>query len=283
VDHYSFEGSYMAAVDLHELSGAFALDALDGDELTLFEAHLTECPECVSEVERFHAAAAWLGSTVETTPPSHLAAAVMATAATRRQVSPHEDVADDSRGIGRPGLDGIDVILSDEEGAAAAAVPLHDSGLSRARRRVMRRWVAVPAVAAVAAALTVVSVRLVQADQRLAHYREIADVAAAADAKLVNLSGEAGEVRVVLDRSHRRAVVLSQALPSVEDAQTYELWLLGPGDPRPAGLFRPDSDSRIRHLLDLDMRSDTTGFGVTVEPRKGSLEPTGRVVLSGKV
>ncbi|MEA3216231.1 MAG: hypothetical protein QOJ19_2387, partial [Acidimicrobiia bacterium] len=110
----------MAAADLHELSGAFALDALDGEELSQFEAHLLECAECEREVDSFRAAAAMLAATVETTPPTHLAAAVFATAATRQQVRPPVALAGrpDARS-GRP-RDGIDVIVSDDEDLVAA-------------------------------------------------------------------------------------------------------------------------------------------------------------------
>jgi hypothetical protein len=281
----------MAAADLHELSGAFALDALDGEELSQFEAHLLECAECEREVDSFRAAAAMLAATVETTPPTHLAAAVFATAATRQQVRPPDALAGrpDARS-GRP-RDGIDVIVSDEDlvaaggaqagdRAAAVVVPL---GGWRARRRSARRWLAVPVAAAAAAALAVVSVRLVQAEQRVDRYREIAEVAAAPDARAVELTGAAGRARVVFDPDANRAVVTADGLPAVGDGQTYQLWLLDGTGATPAGLFRPGHDAKVQEVLVLDVPAATTGMGVTLEPRKGSAKPTTPVVLAGQL
>ena len=39
--------------DLHLWSGLYATDALEGDELVLFEEHLVECPDCQAEVAGF--------------------------------------------------------------------------------------------------------------------------------------------------------------------------------------------------------------------------------------
>lgn len=281
----------MAAADLHELSGAFALDALDDDELRLFEAHLLECAECEREVDSFRAAAAMLAATVETRPPAHLAAAVFATAAAREQVRPEDALAGrPEAGSARP-RDGIDLILSDEEFAAGGeassgrpadrvVVPLVGG---RARRRTGRRWLAVPAAAAAAAALAIVSVRLVQAEHRVDRYREIAEVAAAPDARAVELTGSAGRARVVFNPDANRAVMTADALPAVGDGQTYQLWLLDGTGATSAGLFRPGHDAKVQQLFVLDVPSSTTGMGVTVEPRKGSAKPTTPVVLAGQL
>ena len=37
--------------DIHGLSGAYAVDALDDVERAEFERHLAQCPECQAEVE----------------------------------------------------------------------------------------------------------------------------------------------------------------------------------------------------------------------------------------
>ena len=43
--------------DLHHLSGAYAVDALDEHERTSFETHLAVCPDCRAEVAELTAAA----------------------------------------------------------------------------------------------------------------------------------------------------------------------------------------------------------------------------------
>ena len=40
----------MERTGIHELSAAYALDALDGDERREFEEHLTHCADCRQEV-----------------------------------------------------------------------------------------------------------------------------------------------------------------------------------------------------------------------------------------
>ena len=39
----------MTELNLHQLTGAYALDALDEDEVALFAAHLDECESCLAE------------------------------------------------------------------------------------------------------------------------------------------------------------------------------------------------------------------------------------------
>jgi anti-sigma-K factor RskA len=52
----------------HELSAAYALDALDGDELRAYEAHLAGCERCREEVASFRATAAALAYDVDLSP-----------------------------------------------------------------------------------------------------------------------------------------------------------------------------------------------------------------------
>ena len=52
----------------HELSAAYALDALDGDELQAYEAHLAGCERCQEEVASFRATASALAYDVDLPP-----------------------------------------------------------------------------------------------------------------------------------------------------------------------------------------------------------------------
>jgi anti-sigma-K factor RskA len=53
----------------HELSAAYALDALDADERREFEGHLTHCPECREAVGSFQETASALAHHVDMPPP----------------------------------------------------------------------------------------------------------------------------------------------------------------------------------------------------------------------
>ena len=67
--------------DIHALSGAYAVDALDDVERAEFERHLQQCPECQDEVASLRAAAVELTHASALTPPPALRDSVL------RQVS----------------------------------------------------------------------------------------------------------------------------------------------------------------------------------------------------
>jgi len=54
---------------IHELSAAYALDALDGDDRRRFEDHLAQCGGCQDDVSSFQAAAAALAYDVDVPAP----------------------------------------------------------------------------------------------------------------------------------------------------------------------------------------------------------------------
>jgi anti-sigma-K factor RskA len=55
---------------IHELSAAYALDALDGDDRRRFEEHLGQCADCRDDVASFHEATASLAYDVDAPAPS---------------------------------------------------------------------------------------------------------------------------------------------------------------------------------------------------------------------
>lgn len=59
----------MERTDPHELSAAYALDALDADERRVFEEHLGECERCRADVAEFWGTAALLAYDAPATPP----------------------------------------------------------------------------------------------------------------------------------------------------------------------------------------------------------------------
>ena len=59
--------------DVHALSGAYAVDALDDIERAAFERHLAECADCRAEVASLRETAALLAETTATEPPRRAA------------------------------------------------------------------------------------------------------------------------------------------------------------------------------------------------------------------
>ena len=64
--------------DLHKLTGAYAVDALDELERARFEQHLATCDDCRAEVAELRETAALLADTVATHPPASLRESVLA-------------------------------------------------------------------------------------------------------------------------------------------------------------------------------------------------------------
>ncbi|HEX4362260.1 MAG TPA: anti-sigma factor [Pseudonocardia sp.] len=241
--------------DVHTLTGAYALDALDELERRRFEAHLAECPDCTQEVDELRATAAKLGVAAAETPPERLRQRVMAQVATTRQEPPAPD-------------------------AATAAT----------RRRAARRtgWAArlTAAAAGLAAAaavvLGVVTVRAgaerdaaqTQLAQLEARYAPLAQLASAPDARGDSGTGAHGGTAFVLASHTRdRAVLLVDGLPAPPAGHTYQAWLIGGGQARSAGLVPSDPGSGAPPL-EFTGLAGASKVGLTVEPAGGSAQPT---------
>ena len=64
--------------DIHKLTGAYALDAVDDIERAAFERHLVECDDCRTEVASLRETTALLAETVAVAPPASLRTSVLA-------------------------------------------------------------------------------------------------------------------------------------------------------------------------------------------------------------
>ncbi len=93
-----------------------------------------------------------------------------------------------------------------------------------------------------------------------------------------NLSGS-----VLLDRERNTVALVMWHLPELSEAQVYQIWLIEPDGQRvSAGLFRPQANSSYTTKPVYSKRdiSSFTGIGVTVEPAQGSEQPTGPRVFN---
>jgi anti-sigma-K factor RskA len=72
-------------MDAHELTAAYALDALAPDEAERYERHLSQCEECREQLAELNETAATLAfATVAPAPPVRLRAGILETAAAER-------------------------------------------------------------------------------------------------------------------------------------------------------------------------------------------------------
>jgi anti-sigma-K factor RskA len=70
-------------------------------------------------------------------------------------------------------------------------------------------------------------------------------------------------------------------LPRAPEGKAYELWTIGEGAPRPAGLFQVDARGRGSHRVEpVAGGAPVKVFAVTLEPEGGVPAPTGPMVLA---
>lgn len=246
--------------DIHALSGAYAIDALDDLERARFERHLAECADCRAEVDSLREAAGLLAETTATEPPAGLRERLLAEIDTVRPLpplTPPEATPEQSteRSTGEP------------------------TGPTTAPERHRRRWLApLVAAAAVIAALGGGTVAWHPwSDESPQQVPVAQQVLEAPDAQRVTQRlGNGAEATLVRSKSLHQAVLLTRNMPPPPSGKVYEMWLQDPDEGMvPAGLM-PEGATAV--LLSGDA-SRAIGAGVTVEPPGGSHVPTSDPVL----
>lgn len=221
--------------DIHALSGAYAVDALDDLERARFERHIAECVECRAEVESLRHTAGLLAETTAAAPPPGLRERVLADIATVRPLPPEVET------------------------------------MTAPRRR---RLVLLAAAAAVIAAVGV-GVGVTQPwsdDSSQTQLTAVDRVLRAPDAERYTQTLDGAEATLVRSPSLNKAVLLTRDMAPPPEGKVYELWLDHEGIGMvPAGLMDRGGEQRI--LLEGDPAT-ATGAGITVEPAGGSEEPT---------
>lgn len=221
--------------DIHALSGAYALHAVDEPERAAFERHLEGCAECRAEVDSFRETAALLAEDVAYPASPDLRASVLAGVAGVRPLPPVLA----SRTAALRWLPAL---------VAAAVLAVVGVGVA-----VWQPW----------DSDSPESSNTLTATER---------VLGAADAERVELELGEAHATLVRSRSVGRAVLITEAMPPAPDGKAYELWLQSPaGEMVPAGLMPPKTDQTV--LLEGDA-SEATAVGITVEPEGGSAQPT---------
>jgi anti-sigma-K factor RskA len=249
-----------------DLLGAYALDAVDGEEHTELEAHLATCPRCRAELDGLREVAAALGNTVET-PPEGLWSGIASRLPEREEQTEAPPM---------PALD--------PEGRSPFRTAAPASG--RRRRNITVTTVVGIAVAAAAVA-AVLGIGLVRADNRVSNLQSAAvasGVTAALRApghQLVDLTGanhaQLAQFVVVPDG---RGYLVSSQLPTLHSGDTYQLWGIVGSQPISLGLLG-GSPNQAAFTMAGSVRPSR--LSITSEPAGGTIMPTGAVVASGTV
>jgi anti-sigma-K factor RskA len=241
--------------DLHALSGAYALDALDqGAESERFARHLNRCPSCAGEVREFREVATALAFAATTDPPPELRDRVLAAAALTRQLPPN----------------------------VTSRARSH-----RARVRARVPWVPwLSGVVATAAVVVAVLFGFAQAhseqelNQARAQNEAIALVLSAPQAKLLtHATTRGGVATVVLAADRHEMVVTTNGLPALPAGKVYQLWLIGTTKTVSAGLLPTATSGQTGPVLASGVVKGDK-LGLTVEPAPGRAQPTTTPILA---
>jgi anti-sigma-K factor RskA len=229
----------------HTLAGAYAMDALDGRDRVRFERHLARCQECAREVSGLHEATARLAAAAAAQPPPALKELLRAETARTRQLPP--DIA----------------------GSRAAS--------ARRPARVRRLALALAGIAVVAG--IAVWAGTSRPAGAASHSSAIVAVLTAPDVTMISARVRTGgTATVVMSRRERSLVFAAADLRALPVSQCYELWLVGPGLDRPAGLLPMPSHGMTGPVIASGLRSGDK-LGLTVEPAMGSRHPTTPMLL----
>lgn len=221
--------------ELHQLAGAYALDALEESERVAFEQHLSSCDWCAVEVADFRATAAVLAEAVAAAPPPDLKPKVLAEITRVRQVSP-------------------------------TVVPLQSR---RPIRKVVASIAAGLLLLALGAAAVLRSARTGDIEDVIAAPDAVTVNLTATE----DLEGDPGMLRVVWSAERDEVVIIGEDLADPGSGKVYQLWLLAEDEAVvPEDLLVPE-DGALRTVLRVSDRS-AAGWAVTVEPAAGSTTPS---------
>ncbi|MEA3019515.1 MAG: hypothetical protein QOI47_1039 [Actinomycetota bacterium] len=236
-------------LEIQELLGAYAIDAVDAGEAAMIEAHLAECPRCRAEVAELRESASLLSYSGATAPEG-----VWSRIASGLEETP-------------PPL-----ALSTRPRATRRAAPI--------------RFVA--AIAAVAAAIiAVLGVQVVRQDHRINQLASVSDLrgldqaaaaaAVAPDARTVRLRSDDGSQvadAVVLPDGH--GYLVQARLPALRRDQTYQLWGVVGAQTISLGILGRDPT-----ITPFRAAGSLTALAITAEHDGGAVAPTTSPIVQG--
>lgn len=258
--------------ELRELTEAYVLGGLSGDERRAFEAHLTSCEDCstdVRELMRVTEALACLVPQLE--PPPQLRNRVL-DAALRAAAAPAAETVRSSRSV--------PAWMAAAAALAALAIGLYAASLYADSARME-------------AELERARLRIASAERELAQLREAAG--AAERARMVLVAADVSQVELhgqtAAPRAHGRALWSDSAgllftaadLPALPAGRVYQLWVVTKSQPLSAGLVTPDAAGRASLVTDMPPGTQPVQIALTIEPAGGVPAPTGAVLLAGAI
>ncbi len=257
--------------ELDELLGAYALDAVDADEVLRIESYLRESPRARAEVEEYREVAALMAST-GTAAPEGLWERIATSIET-----PPDTASAPVLEFRRP--------PRHLDGTTRRWVRTHPGDGRRALITWKTAGIAASIVAAVAIGFAVTEIRLDDRVGEISASQELAEEAIAAmldpDARQLALAGPDGAVAMrIVVRAEGHGYVVSDDLPRLADG-TYQLWRIPPADGGGNGDGSSGSEPISLDVLgaspgisEFEVTDPAGTYAVTIEPPGGSDQPT---------
>jgi anti-sigma-K factor RskA len=227
------------SIDLHTLSGAYAVDALSPAEAEEFERHLEQCPACRDEVRELQEAAARMGASEAIRPPHALRARVLAAADTHPQLPPK-------------------------------VTPIE---AARSRRR-LPRLVGAAAAVILAATGTFAVLQSRDPDGPPVAANPVSQVFDAPDAHTATVTtANGGRLKVATSDGRGQMAVETDGLPKL-DGRTYQMWAVHNGQATSVGTIDDLEAGKV-----MPIPTAGTKVAITIEPAGGSKQPTDEPII----
>jgi anti-sigma-K factor RskA len=224
--------------DMHDLVGAYAVDALDDQEREAYETHLAGCDQCLAELARLRESATVLATSASVAPPPELK----------------------------------DRVMAEIHSEAAPVVPM------KSRRSRWPSWAPLAVAALAAFVLGVVAVVQTVARNDLSGPAGVVAAAEAAandpGSIVTDFETDDGVVGQVVLTADGEGFLIPSDLDPLDEARTYQLWVLTPDEQAiSAGVLGNDpAPSRFT------WSGDVAGFALTREVAGGVERTAGDVV-----
>jgi anti-sigma-K factor RskA len=255
--------------DPHTLAGAYAMDAVTVADRARFERHLARCEACRQEIRGLREATARLAAASAVQPPPGLREATLRAVARTRQLPP---------------------VVGADAAPRSAALRWWRASRSRpaVRAEYVSRWRRAGLAGGLAAVLAAVGVAVGvlvgggqhRMDAAQLRNHTIAEVLDARDATMLTARVLTGGTATVVMSHHQHALVFMAAhLRALPAGDGYELWLMGPGGDRSAGMLPAPSRAGMVGPMVISGLVAHDSVGLTIEPAGGMPEPTASPVL----
>ncbi len=230
--------------EVQVLAAPYVLDALDGQDLSVFRDHVKGCSLCEEHVRELRETLALVGSSYEVAAPTGSEERLMRAIAGIEQSEPSSL----ARG---------DVVVE--------LAP-------RARSR--RTLTLVAASIALFLVLAAGSLFVLRGVNWASETQQVMAVATARDAHLMPAPMASASPSYVLSMSMNKAAIMATAMPMPAAGHIYEVWAkTRSGSMVAVGMFTPSKSGHVAKMLTANLH-DTTALMLTVEPSGGSSRPT---------